>query len=64
VRELDRETAQLVQDKPINIRSINTLNELAEKVTAQTLDLEKYVNNIKKNFNESERIFYQTFEKP
>ena len=40
------------------------MNGIAEKVTMQTLDLEKYVNKIKTDYNANEIIFNKTLEKP
>lgn len=39
------------------------MNGIAEKVTMQTLDLEKYVKKIKTDYNANEIIFYKTLEK-
>ena len=65
-RPIDPEIVQLVlsQKRTSNLKSINEMNGIAEKVTMQTLDLEKYVNKIKTDYNANEIIFYKTLEKP
>jgi hypothetical protein len=40
------------------------MNGIADQVTMQTLDLEKYMNRIRTDYNVNERIFYKTLEKP
>ena len=58
-RPIDPEIVELVlsQKRTSNLKSINEMNGIAEKVTMQTLDLEKYVNKIKTDYNANEIIF-------